>query len=143
VPTRSRYRDLEDDDDFRHSRPRSRRDAQAAARAAVSGLTCSLISLGLLVLILVIWAMVAQSRAGPAVRSFLSLLALVTVLGCFVLSLLGTIFSNRGLDPANEVNRGVAVAGLVCGIIALVISATAGLILLFSLILSASTPTRR
>jgi hypothetical protein len=95
-------------------------------RAASSGLMCSLISLGLLLLALVI-AIAGSAVHRPDRQGVVVFVIFIVVAVSFVLSLLGTIFSSRGLNPVNESNRGAATAGLVCGIIGLVISAIVGL----------------
>ena len=42
-------------------------------------------------------------------------------LASFVLGLIAVIFSSRGLDEINTQNRGLALSGLICGIIGMVL----------------------
>ncbi len=135
-PPRRRY-----EDDY-YGPPRYRRSGQSpdqAARAAVAGLICSMISLGLLLVTLFIWVLAAERRS--TAESLLCLM-LIVVGASFVLGLLGTIFSSRGLYPENVHNRGAAVAGLVCGIIGLVISSLVGFILLVAVMFWLDRPRR-
>jgi hypothetical protein len=140
---RSRRRDLDyddEDDDFpsierRSSRrdhaSRGRYSQEAAAKAASSGLVCSLISLAMLLVAFLLWVLTAQ---GPRVRfageGEFVVVILFVVLGSFVLALLAIVFSSRGLDESNSYNRGQAAAGLICGIISMVISTVVGLFFL-------------
>jgi hypothetical protein len=135
-------RDYEDDDD-RYPRDRSRASrarVDLAIRSAVSGLICSMVGLGLLLVAFFIWVLtVPSTRSTTNMSGLLCILALV-VGGSFVLSLLGTVFSSRGLYPENEHNRGAAVAGLVCGIIGLVISSLVGFILFIAIMVNMNDP---
>jgi DNA-directed RNA polymerase subunit RPC12/RpoP len=134
-------RDYDDDDRYPRERPRaSRARMDHAIRSAVSGLICSMIGLGLLLIAFFIWVLSVQSmKTSTNQNGLLCILALV-VGGSFVLSLLGTIFSSRGLYPENEHNRGAAVAGLVCGIIGLVISSLVGFILFIAIMVNLNDP---
>jgi hypothetical protein len=125
---RAGYDDDDDDDDYIGRS--TGLDLHACTRAANSGLTCSLISLGLMVVSFVIWAAVASAGPPPNRQGVLVFILFIAVAIAFVLSLLGTIYSSRGMNPINETNRGVATSGLVCGIIGLVISAIVGLFVL-------------
>jgi DNA-directed RNA polymerase subunit RPC12/RpoP len=138
---RKRYADYDDDvDDYVPAYRRPRYDIQSLVRASTSGLTCSLIGLGLLLIVFLLWVVAAGPRAGRG--EALVFFILLTDLGAFVLSLLGTIFSSRGLNPVNESNRGLAVGGLVCGIIGLVISSVVGLVFMCIGLALLSGPTR-
>jgi DNA-directed RNA polymerase subunit RPC12/RpoP len=124
---RRRRRDDDDDDDDFLARREDMPDLYTVRRAASQGLTCSLISLGLLFVALVIWIAGAAASNRPDRHGILVFVIFIVVAVSFVLSLLGTIFSSRGMNPVNESNRGMATGGLVCGIIGLVISAIVGL----------------
>jgi len=137
---RRRFADYDDDDDYGPSYRRGSYDIQALTRASTSGLTCSLIGLGLLLIVFLLWVAAAGPRSGRG--EALVFFILLADLGSFVLSLLGTIFSSRGLNPANESNRGLAVGGLVCGIIGLVISSIIGLVFMCIGLALLSGPTR-
>ncbi len=123
---RRRFADYDDDEDYAPSYRRGNYDIQALARASTSGLTCSLIGLGMLLIVFLLWVVAEGPRRGRS--EALVFFILLIDLGSFVLSLLGTIFSSRGLNPANDSNRGLAIGGLVCGIIGLVLSSIVGLV---------------
>ena len=139
APAQSRRRDRDDDDEFddefssiaRHAPRRGRFSPEVAARAASSGLVCSLVSLGLLLVsfLLSVLSLSNQRRRFGGENEPLFVIVLLVTLGSFVLALLAIVFSSRGLDQSNTYNRGQATAGLVCGIIALVIGS---LVMLFS-----------
>ncbi len=120
--------DDDDDSDYRHRRSQPGPDQQTCARAASFGLTCSLISLGLIVLSTFVILVIQNAGMRPERQGILFVVSFIAVAIAFVMSLLGTIFSSRGMNPVNEINRGTATGGLVCGIIGLVISAIGGLI---------------
>ena len=134
---RARRWDRNDDDDYddddyptieRRGQRRGRYSKEVAARAASSGLICSLISMGLLLLTFILWVLMAQNRRGRFGEGEPLLVVLfLVILGSFILSLLGIVFSSRGLDESNTHNRGQATAGLVVGIISLVIGSIVGL----------------
>lgn len=140
--SRSRRRswdDEGDDDSDDHEIPsitrtagrRGRYTREAAARAASAGLVFSLIALGLLVVTFVVWLVAARGLRGRAAdRQPFLVIALVVVLVSFVLAIVGTVFSTRGLDESNTYNRGQATTGVVCGIISLVIASLVGLFFL-------------
>ena len=112
----------------RRSPGRGRYSQQAAAKAASSGLVCSLVSLAMLLLSLILWGVIVQRPGGRfAGQGEFVVVILFVILGSFVLSLLGIVFSSRGLDESNSYNRGQASAGLVCGILAMLIGAVVGL----------------
>jgi DNA-directed RNA polymerase subunit RPC12/RpoP len=149
------------DDDWEPDRPRRRRlrrddygdddylarsaagapDLPTVMRSASHGLACSLISLGLLFVALIIWIAGVAARTRPDRQGILVFMIFIVVAVSFVLSLLGTIFSSRGMNPVNESNRGAATGGLVCGIIGLVISAIVGLfVMCVGLVMFSTTP---
>jgi DNA-directed RNA polymerase subunit RPC12/RpoP len=134
--------DDDDDDDFLRRRDRNAPDLPTCMRSASSGLMCSLISIGCLLLALVIWIVAIAARTGPDRQGILVFVIFIVIAVAFVLSLLGTIFSSRGLNPVNESNRGTATCGLVCGIIGLVISAIVGLFVMCVGLVIWSTMTR-
>jgi DNA-directed RNA polymerase subunit RPC12/RpoP len=123
---RRRFADFDDDDNYEPAYRRGDYDFHALARASSSGLTCSIIGLSLLLIVFLLFVVDNNNIGGR--RAPLVFFILLVDLGSFVLSLLGTIFSSRGLNPANESNRNLAVGGLVCGIIGLVISSVVGLV---------------
>jgi hypothetical protein len=142
APARSppRYRDCDDDyddDDFpsieRHGSRRGKYSQEMSAKAAASGLVCSVLSLGLLLVTFVLWILIVQGqqrgRMGGDGEPLIAVILLL-ILGSFVLALLGIVFSSRGLDEGNRYNRGQATAGLVCGIVSLVIGSVVGLFFL-------------
>jgi hypothetical protein len=112
---------------------RSTRASQAEVdyciRSASSGLTCSLIGIGLMLLTLFLWV-AAEGASWRGSGDALLFLVVITTLASFVLGLLGVIFSSRGLNELNQHNRGSAVGGLVCGIICLVVTVIVGLAVL-------------
>jgi hypothetical protein len=121
---RSRYED--DDDDYE---PRIRRytasgrpaSEDECARSSTTGFLCSIISIVLLFIAVIIWiALVAEGARGGQANPFVFLILLIGIIS-FVMGLIGLIFSSRGLDPINQRNRGLAVAGLVCGILGMVV----------------------
>jgi DNA-directed RNA polymerase subunit RPC12/RpoP len=137
---RSRFADYDDEPDDYVPSFRRGYNVHDLVRASASGLTCSLIGLGLLLIVFLLWIAAASSRPGRG-EAFVFFI-LIAALGSFVLSLVGTIFSSRGLNPANETNRGQAVGGLVCGIIGLVLSSIIGLVFMCIGIALMSGPTR-
>jgi hypothetical protein len=104
---------------------RGRFSQEVSARAASSSLVCSLISLGLLLVTFVLWLLVMQNQFGREPSFMVGVLLMILV--SLLLAILGIVFSSRGLDQSNRYNRGQATAGLVCGIIALVIGSLVGL----------------
>jgi hypothetical protein len=137
-PRRRRFADF--DDDYGPSYRREDYNRPAMERASTSGLTCSLIGLGLLLIVFLLTVVNSNTFGGR--REVLVFFILLVDLGSFVLSLLGTVFSNRGLSPANESNRNLAVGGLVCGIVGLVISSVVGLVFMCIGLSILSGPTR-
>ena len=137
APAQSRRRDRDRDDDYddefssieRHPSPRGRLSPEVSARAASSGLVCSLVSLALLLVsfVLAVATFSNQHRRFGGENEPLVVIVLLVVLGSFALALLAIVFSSRGLDQSNTYNRGHATAGLVCGIISLVIGSLVGL----------------
>lgn len=123
-PRRSRHGDRAIDD-YDIERPPSRSrggyDTESSARAASVGFWCSMVSLGLTFTAMIIWLVVAAER--PRGRDMDPFVFLILALGLasFVLGLVGTIFSGRGLDQVNTQNRGLAIAGLICGILGMII----------------------
>lgn len=149
-PRRARFSDrYEDDDfdDFDDYRPRwrggalSRYGRDQSSRAAFSGFLCSLVGMGLSMLTFFLWFLLMRDWAvRPRDRGGIVFLFGLGMFVSFILTLMGTIFSSRGLDPSNDHNRGLAVAGLTCGIIGLVLSSIFGLFFLFCGILLWSAP---
>jgi hypothetical protein len=140
---RRRPREYDDDDDDFLTRPGpGAPDLPECMRKASSGLMCSLISLGCLFVALIIWIAGVAAGTRPDRQGILVFVIFIVVAIAFVLSLLGTVFSSRGLNPVNESNRGLATAGLVCGIIGLVISAIVGLFVMCIGLVIWSTMTR-
>jgi DNA-directed RNA polymerase subunit RPC12/RpoP len=136
-PARRWTYDEDYEDDRRFVRG-SGRDIDSLTRASLVGLICSLAGLALLVLSFLV-GVVAQAgwrHREPAVIW----LALFLVIGAFVLDLLGTIFGSRGMNPINTDNRGMGVAGLVCGIVGMVLASVAGIFLFCAGMLSLSRP---
>jgi len=119
---RSRY---EDDDYERRirrytssGRPASEHEC---ARSSTTGFLCAIISIALLFVAAIIWlVMVAEGPRGGQANPFVFLILLIGIIS-FVMGLIGVVFSSRGLDPINQRNRGIAVAGLVCGILGMVV----------------------
>ncbi len=78
-----------------------------------------------------LWVLAAQAvhhpRFGGGSEGPFFLISLVLALSSFMLSVMSIVYSNRGLDVSNNYNRGQATAGLVCGIITLVLSTLSGL----------------
>jgi DNA-directed RNA polymerase subunit RPC12/RpoP len=128
APTRAGPRDrTEDERDVRFPRRRYNDvESRMAARGAIAGLSSSLASLGLLLLSFVLWILTIQAPRSR-VRSVLFIVFMIVSVS-FILSFLGIIFGSRGTSPANETNRGMGVAALVCGIIALVLSSLVGML---------------
>jgi hypothetical protein len=123
------YDDYYDDDDvpsIARQRWRGRYAPEFSAKAAFSGLMCSLLSMGLLVASFVLWIFTIENQNAGMRGQPLIVLCFVVVVASIILALLGMIFSNRGLDDSNRHNRGQAMAGLVCGIVALVIGSVVG-----------------
>ncbi len=120
-----------DDEDFGYSRPRrlNRSEQVFASRAAATGLTMSLLGMGMLLVMFVLWIVVMEHHRGRDSQPIFVVMALVCI-GAFILGLMGVIFSSRGLDQGNYANRGSAVAGLVIGIIDLVLGTIVGLLLI-------------
>ncbi len=91
------------------------------ARSSTTGFLCSIIGIALLFVAAILWMlMVAEGPRGGDSSPFVFLILFIGIIS-FVLGLIGVIFSGRGLDPINQRNRGIAVAGLVCGIIGMVV----------------------
>lgn len=136
IKRRDRDRDYDDDyddDDYpsiARRGPRGRYSREAAAKAASSGLVCSLVSLALLLLSFVLWVVAMSNHRRMGEGEPMIVVILLVVLGSFVLSIMGIVFSSRGLDESNDYNRGQATAGLVCGIISVAIGSIVGLFFL-------------
>jgi predicted Ser/Thr protein kinase len=126
APLPRRRRASHEEDEERHPR-RPLENPQVYIRAATGGMLCSLVGLALLVLAFLLST--ATRRASRLPETALVWIALVLVVGSFVLCLLGTVAGSKGLNPLNATNRGQAVTGLVCGIIGMILSAIAGLFL--------------
>jgi hypothetical protein len=112
-------------------------------RAATGSLICSLLGLGLSFFAVLLFLIVVDSRPHWQNRpdqTGIMVLALMMLIVSFVLSLVGVIFGSRGMNHINTENRGVATAGLVCGIIGLIISSLLGLFCLFGLIAMHNRP---
>jgi hypothetical protein len=120
---RRRYRQ---DDEDRLVR-QSGEDLETLMRASIVGMICSLAGLTLLLFAFGLGA-IAQSM-WHRTEVALVWVAFFMVLGSFVLCLLGTIFGGRGMNPLNTENRGLAITGLTCGIVGMVLGAIAGLFL--------------
>ena len=127
---RSRHADDEDEDDFDY-RPVPRKPARYqpgySTWAATSGFVCSLISLAILVLCFIFWILITEDHRGgwngnAQEINGIVFLFLMATLASFILGILGVVFSSRGMDSSNDHNRGLALAGLICGIIGLVLS---------------------
>ena len=122
-PRRSRRADY--DDDFDIARPSSRAGRgyalEECTRAANVGFLCALVSLGLIFAAMIVWLVIVAEH--PRSREMAPFVFLILAIGIasFVLGLIGTIFASRGLDPVNTHNRGLAIAGLICGILGMVI----------------------
>lgn len=120
-----RYGYDDDDDDYDLPRRPVRYKREYSTWSATAGFICSLLSIAILVLSFVLWIIVVDDRRGRFGNRnmdgmvFVFLLATV---GSFVLGILGVVFGSRGLDGSNDHNRGMAVTGLVCGIVGLVLS---------------------
>jgi DNA-directed RNA polymerase subunit RPC12/RpoP len=100
------------------------------ARAANAGLTCGVFGLGLfLVLFFLFMSLVSHHPSRDSARG-VAAVSLLIVLASFILSLLGVVFGARGMSPVNDYNRGMGIAGLVCGIVGLVLNCFCGLALL-------------
>lgn len=128
-----RDRDDEDDDyddDLVRRPTRSRYSREVAIKAATSGFVCALIGLALLVIAFILFIVITRRPPGARDMDPLFFVIVLTTVGSFIMGLMGTVFSARGLDESNNLNRGFAVAGLVCSIIDLVLASIAGLILL-------------
>jgi hypothetical protein len=119
LPLRSRRRS--------RIRFRAGEDSAGFVQSALAGMICSLGGLALLVVsfFLGVVAQAVWHYSEPVIIW----VALLLVVGGFVLCLLGVIFSGRGLDASNTENRGLAVTGLTCGIVGMAIGALAGLFL--------------
>jgi len=133
-PRSRRRRDCfyeDEDDDYDHPpRRRPRYSREYSSRAAVSGFICAMCSVGILLLSFVLWVIAVEQGRRRTADPFVVLL-LIANIGCFVLGILAVVFSARGLDESNDYNRGFAVAGMVCGIIGLVLGAIFGIFFLF------------
>jgi hypothetical protein len=105
---------------------------------ATSSLICSLIGLGLLCVGGLVIVAVTAGRHTRSSEAAIGVVFIVVTLASFMLCLVGTIMGGRGMNEVNEYNRGVGVAGLVCGIIGLIISSLCGLITLLGMVVAAS-----
>ncbi|MFO0966799.1 MAG: hypothetical protein U0793_14600 [Gemmataceae bacterium] len=129
--SRDPHGDEEDEagDYFQTGRRRAAASPQLAARAAQIGFTCTLIGLfGILAGLYVFFTF--QRRGDPNIMETVCLVLSFVALVMFILTLLGVIYSGRGLDASNEQNRGLGVAGLVGGILGLTLSVVGGAITL-------------
>lgn len=122
-PFRERDDDPYGDDDLDFdARPRAG-NRDTAIRAAFFGMLFS--TIGLFGILIGIFVFFFFSRRGPGGLNFLETITLVLAIGSmvsFALTLMGIVFSSRGLDRSNDHNRGLAVAGLVLGILGIVLS---------------------
>jgi predicted Ser/Thr protein kinase len=117
-----------------------RESPESYTRAAVGGMLCSMGGLLLLVLAVIVgvFAEAGWRRSGG---SFVWV-SLALVIVSFILCLLGTVFGSRGMNPANGENRGLAVTGLACGIVGMVLGTLAGLFFFCAGMLSTVTRPR-
>ena len=123
-------RDLDElDIERRPGRGRSGYDTEASIRSATVGFWCSMVGVGLIFTGMLLWlVMVSERRAFRRDMDPFVFLILALGLVSFVLGLVGTIFSGRGLDPSNTQNRGLAIAGLICGILGMIVGLIGSLI---------------
>jgi len=115
------------DDDFDDPRPRGGYSRDQAVRSAAWGMSLSMV--GLIGILIGIFVFVFSSRRGPGGLNALEAVTLILAIGAllsFAFTLMGIVFSSRGMDRSNDHNRGMAVAGLVCGILGLVLSVVFG-----------------
>lgn len=116
---------LDDEDENlprRRIPPSSREKMQ---RSAISGLTCSLVGMGLFVFSFFLGVIMVETRRGTAAEGLIHLF-LLCLLGSFTLGMMGVISSSRGMAPENTKNRGSAISGLVCGILTLILTIVMG-----------------
>jgi hypothetical protein len=133
LSSRDRFRDEEEDDfeDDLFAPPRTRGAATPdVIRGAQMGLVFSLLGLAGILIGLFVF-LFYQSRRGPVQMESIFFILSFAALLTFVLTLMGIIFSGRGLHSSNDYNRGSAVAGLVCGILGVVLSVILGSFVLF------------
>ncbi len=132
VPLPRRRYDDDFDDDLADV-PRRRRgyySAEEAVKAASMGLICALIALGLQLGAAVLWFADLQSlraRFGGGPNGSVVLATLLVAVVSVALAIVSLVYSSRGHDPSNTEKRGQATAGLVCGIVALVLGCIAAL----------------
>jgi hypothetical protein len=129
-PRADRDRDLDDFDIERRPRGgRSGYDTEASIRSATVGFWCSMVGVGLIFTGMLLWLVMVSERR-PFRRDMDPFVFVILALGLvsFVLGLVGTIFSGRGLDPSNTQNRGLAIAGLICGILGMIVGLIGSLI---------------
>jgi hypothetical protein len=74
----------------------------------------------------VLWVIMINNQNAGVRTQPLVLVIGVVVFVSLIFSLLGMIFSSRGLDESNRYKRGQATAGLVCGIVAVVVGSVVG-----------------
>jgi DNA-directed RNA polymerase subunit RPC12/RpoP len=98
------------------------------ARMATASLICALAGLGLFIFTWFIVILTAASHPRRPAAESMAVLWIIFMLVSFVLNLLGVIFGAGGMNPQNQSNRGVGIAGFVCGIVGLVLSLACGLL---------------
>jgi hypothetical protein len=122
-----------DDDDLPPPRRRRRSNRELRelpsqaemARASLAGLICSISGLILLMVIFFLLIIMGRQMDDNQIHGFL-IISMFGLIGAFVLTLLGVVYGSKGMSEYNHDNRGVGVAGLIFGIIGVVLSILGG-----------------
>jgi tetrahydromethanopterin S-methyltransferase subunit F len=125
VMTMDRRDRFDDDDDFNVGRPRRGDDNPTSA--GMIGFIAAMVSLGLLVVVLVLFIFLKSEDNGPAgqhierTRLLYYWFLILDVLSFFA-ALTATILGARGSAPTNPLYRGYGVTALILGIIGMAIT---------------------
>jgi hypothetical protein len=122
----------EDDYDDLDIGPRRYRPEQHPTNAGMIGFVLSLGCIGILGAVGVLWYLMEldnQRQINLDRTRGLMILFTVLVITSFFVAVTATFFSGRGLAPSNPLYRGYAAAGLILGIVEIIITAIASFFL--------------
>ncbi len=126
---RIRYDD-DDDDDFGVGRPA--RQHEVPTIAGMIGFVFSLVSLGLLVVVVILWLLLRNENQAPGhmerTRWMMYWFLLMDILSFFA-GLAATILGGRGLVSSNTLYRGYSMTALIAGIIEMIATIIFGFIM--------------
>jgi len=117
----------DDDDDFNVGQPRV---SENATSAGMIGFIFALVSIGLLVVVAVLWALLDQDQAqarNVEQKRWLLYWFLFLDLLSFCAALVAAILGTRGLTPTNPLYRGFSLTSLIVGLLEIVVTIIFGI----------------